>query len=153
MTLPVRDQAGEDEDRFVPRKVGDACENGGFGAPEGGQHPVVQPGDDRAQAPQVVHPRPRRFRTSTLGNGLGHANPAGGQNEAAAVRKDLGRQVAVAGHQVLGCVQGERLGLRVDREAQAGRSNGGAARTAVRRACGLESMQGRRAVVELGLEQ
>ena len=153
MALLVRNQTGEDEDRFVPRKAGDTRENGGFGATEGGQHPVVQPADDRAQAPQVMHPRPCRFGSPALGDGLGHARSAGGQNEAAAVRKHLGRQVAVAGHQVLGRVQGERLGLRVDREAQAGRSNGCSARTAVLRACGLESMQGRRAIVELGLEQ
>ena len=153
MALPVRHQAGEDEHRLVRLEAGDTRENRSLSASEHGQDPIVQPADDGTQAPQEVHPRPRRFGSAALGNGLGHAMPAGGEDEAVTVRKHFRRQVAVAGHEVFGCVQDQRLGVPVDHEAQARRYGEGATGTAALGACGLESAHCRFAVVEFAPEQ
>ena len=100
-----------------------------------------------------MHGRPRCLRPAALDDCLGHALPAGSQDEAAAVREYLWREITVPGCQIIRRVKGERFGIGVDPEAEADRFGGRAVFAVGVTLSGLESMQGRLAVIELASEQ
>ena len=116
VALAVRDEAGADEDGLVRGEAGDAGEDRGFAAAEGGEHPVAEPADHRVQPPEVVEGGPGGLLPPALRDRCRHAAAVGGQREPAVLREHFAGERGEAVPQVLGGVerQGGGLGIRLE---------------------------------------